>query len=354
MRMEALERILPVGRAPARFDFCNLPTPVEKHGLKDCVLYIKRDDLISKEYSGNKTRKLEYTLADACSQEKKIINTVGAIGSNHCLATATFSRKIGLACRLFLFQQPVTEHVRMTLSMYQKLGAEILYRGSYAKTFSNFYLNSLVAGKTEYHLPAGGSSAIGNLGFVNAALELRDQVEAGEIPQPDYLVVATGSMGTTAGLSVGLKLAGLATKIKAVRVIDRHYGPLPVVTEGTLLRKCRQLTGYLRTNLGLSIESGGNTDLMHDYFGKGYGYETPEGLKAMQIMRKLDLSCETTYSAKAFAAALDLARKEKMKTVLYWHTLNSVKFDMEDSDSRLQLLPADLKKIFSLPEGSRR
>ncbi|MFX1298783.1 MAG: 1-aminocyclopropane-1-carboxylate deaminase/D-cysteine desulfhydrase, partial [Promethearchaeota archaeon] len=173
--------------------------------LKFPNLYIKRDDQSTEIYGGNKPRKLEFVLADAIEKKKANILTIGGTGSNHCLATAIFSKKLNLHPVLLLFNQPVTPDVQKKLLVFKSLDAELL--GPYGNVWALLhYLVFRRFRKNTYFLPTGGSSPLGIVGFVNAAFELKRHLENGEMEKPDYLFVTCGSMGTIAGLMVGLKL----------------------------------------------------------------------------------------------------------------------------------------------------
>ena len=150
------------------------PTPV--HRITDVAqalgiehLWIKRDDISAPEYGGNKIRKLEFILAQVERQRKTHVVTLGGIGTNHGLATAIFCRRLGLACTLTLFPQPVTSGVKQNLRLMHYHGARLVYRPSLMGAIFTFYLVQRMQYPGAYFLPAGGSNAMGALGFVNAA-----------------------------------------------------------------------------------------------------------------------------------------------------------------------------------------
>ena len=194
-----------------------LPTPVEKLSFSDGA-WIKRDDVTHAEYGGNKIRKLEFTIADAKRKGAKRIVTFGAIGTNHGVATAMMCQQNGLECVVYLFDQPITATVQQNLKLMQAYGAKLIYKGSLFKTVLAYYLSSYRAVSGSYFLFAGGSNLYGTLSFVNAAFELKEQIEKGECPQPKVIVCPVGSSATLAGLTSGFQLADLAIKVLGIRL----------------------------------------------------------------------------------------------------------------------------------------
>lgn len=195
-------------------------------------LWIKRNDVISPVYGGNKVCKLEFSLAEALARGKKRIVTLGAIGSNHGLATAIFCRRLGLECALLLFDQPVTSYVRRNLLLFFKNGAELFYQSGMTWAGFKFYVAERLKDPRAFFLYAGGTSPLGNLGPVSGALELKRQVGRGLLPEPRYVLCPHASNGTLAGLTLGFRLAGFDTTVIGVRVGVAKTGPLPLSTPG--------------------------------------------------------------------------------------------------------------------------
>ena len=201
-----------------------LPTPVEQAaqlgrqvGLND--LLVKRDDLTAVLYGGNKVRKLEYLLADAQLLDCDTVLTFGAVGSNHALATSIFARELGLQCIAVLTDQAPTPNVSRTLRHHARLGTRLVHATSYSnsKELSDEIASTHPGGpELVYRITWGGSSWLGTVGFVNAALELVEQMESG---LPDVIYVACGTMGTAVGLGLGLSLAGAHTRVEAIQVV---------------------------------------------------------------------------------------------------------------------------------------
>ena len=212
-------------------ELTKVPTPVQRlSGLGEVLgmgdLYVKRDDQCGLWYGGNKPRKLEFLLADALARKAKMVITFGALGSNHAVATAICGRRLGLDVVLILVDQPLSDSVRRNLLLAHAQGAELVYAGGrLGATWAaaRQWLRRTIRGqrRLSYLIRPGGSSALGCLGYVNAALELAEQIKAGELPLPDDIFVPVGSNGTIAGLEVGIRLAGLSIRVVGVCVSDR-------------------------------------------------------------------------------------------------------------------------------------
>lgn len=336
----------------------DFPTPVgrlerfgEAVGLPQ--LYIKRDDLSSKIYGGNKVRKLEFILADAKSKKRKTLITLGAAGSNQVLATGIFGGKVGLRVKGLVMDQPNAEYVRRNLLMDKRCGVELHHAPNTPALFLYFaylYLISWLRGESPYYVPTGASSPIGNLGFVNASFELKAQVEEGIIPEPDYIIVAAGSLGTAAGLELGCRLSGLKTRVVAVRVSMPWYATKNRFAS-MANRICRLMRKYSSTVPKLEI-SASEVILLEDYLGRGYAYFTKEGLRAVSEVKRLEgISLEGTYTGKALAGGIDwiMRRGLRDKVILFWNTYNSVDLSPLVMDIDYHSLPRPFHKYFEEP-----
>ena len=230
------------------------PTPVQKlerlgAELGISQVYIKRDDLSGKLYGGNKPRKLEFILGDVLRSRAKEAMTFGGAGSNHALSTAMYAREVGLKSISMLMPQPNARYVRRNLLMSHYCGAELHPCGSglesvrnmplvYAAAIYQLLRHRLRKGRLPYFIPPGGSSLLGVVGFVNAALELGRQIAGGEMPEPEYIYVACGTMGTAAGLTLGLRAARLTSHRSTMApattaAASARVSPTPAVLRGT-------------------------------------------------------------------------------------------------------------------------
>ncbi len=344
-RYPGLEANLP------RFPLGNFPTPVQRlSNLGHENLWIKRDDLTSAIYGGNKVRKLEFILADALKRKCRKIITMGGIGTNHGLATAIFCREAGLACRLLLFHQPVNDHVRRNMLLFCKYGAELIYLRGVLRTGASLLLTQRLLNPRAYILEAGGSSPVGTAGFVNAMLELREQIDAGLLPEPRYIICPLGSNGTMAGLSLGALIAGLSTVVVGVRVTMESVGPVPIATAKTVEKLMRGTYALLKKRCGtipdISIP---RQMVIGGYVGEGYGCETDECLEAMDLLRKREgIALDPTYTAKTFAALLDFIKEPEhaKEPILYWHTYNSADLTERVGSVDCRELPPVLRRVY--------
>ncbi|MBI9084831.1 MAG: pyridoxal-phosphate dependent enzyme [Desulfobacterales bacterium] len=303
------------------------PTPVAPLPHMDCGdLWIKRDDLSSSIYGGNKVRKLEFILAEAKTKGKRRVVTMGGIGTNHGLATAAFCRQLGLDCVLLLFDQPVTHCVKDNLRLFHHFGARVLPRGSFSQTLLAFFLWHRILHPFDYFVYPGGSSVTGTLGFVSGGLELAAQVAEGALPEPAELFCPVGSGGTMAGLMVGLALAGLRTRVVGVRVTQSRWGPVHVCTPQSVAKLAQNTLKFLKKKVpGLPAVALPPVRLLDAYAGPGYGVPTLPGQQAAQaLMDREGIALDPCYTAKAFAAVLDHCRGKTNGPVLYWHTYNGL------------------------------
>jgi D-cysteine desulfhydrase len=305
------------------------PTPVrELTRLGDergrAPVWIK-DDGAYTPTGGNKARKLEWLLADARRRGKRTILTGGALATNHGLATALFARRLGMRTVLVLVPQPETEHVRRQLERMRASGAELhLAPGvgrAYALAASLMLRRASAPVKLPYFLRPGGSVPLGCVGYVEAAMELSEQVQAGDLPEPSHVVVPLGSGGTAAGLLAGLRLAGLHSRLVCVLVND-----LIRVDERTVARLARRTLRLLRRH-GADVGDGEiaaeDVDVERGWLGAGYGHSTPAAERAIGLFaEREDVVLEPVYTAKAAAALLDLNGRGAFGNgpVLYWHT----------------------------------
>ncbi|HSO31863.1 MAG TPA: pyridoxal-phosphate dependent enzyme [Labilithrix sp.] len=287
------------------------PTPVPQCG----ALWVKRDDLASPIYGGNKVRKLELLLGAAREAGRSKILTIGAVGSHQVVATAVFGKLHGFQVEAILVPQPDSAHARANLRVALAHGLVATVSPAWALA------PPLLATRWErdaYFIRLGGSSAVGTLGFVDAARELAAQIEAGELPEPDVVFVAMGSGGTAAGLAVGFEQLGLRTRVVGVAVSP---------PAALLAHLARRLAIKTATLAGLppaaGIRAARRIEVDGRWIGRGYGHATPEGQAATTEAARCGLVLDATYTAKAFAATLAHGRANPQEKVLFWHTLSS-------------------------------
>jgi len=290
---------------------------------------MKNEGLYGTVYGGNKPRMLEFVLADVLAKGAGTILTFGGLGTNHGLATALYGREQGLRTVLLLLDQPVDDIVRRQLCWFQQLGAILHYTGNAPRTVVMalllfFRYANWRRGKLPYLVLPGGSTAMGTVGYVNGALELAEQVAAKELPEPESVVVALGSGGTAAGLALGLRLAGLKTHVVAIRISDRL--PLTPETVAGLANRAARLMRQRGATLPLTKIEPTSITVLSDWLGPGYGYPTPEGERAQELLQEKEgFALDLTYTGKTMAALLALLEDGRLGEgpTLYWHTYNA-------------------------------
>ncbi len=290
----------------------HMPSPVEPLTER---LWVKRDDQISPRYGGNKARKLGRLFEEARERGARRIVTVGAAGSHQVVATAIHGLDQGFDVTAVLAPQPRTEHGIRNLraALAAKLRPMVAPSWKAVEALARAALD-----RDAYFVPLGGSNAIGSLGLVDAATEIAHAVHAGEMPEPDLLVVALGSGGTAAGLAVGLEREGLKTRVVGVTISK------PERLVATLARRMIDKLAD-RLELSASQKAGADARLTVDarWVGGGYALPTPEGLQAIAQARAWGLELEPTYTGKAFACALAVANAHPSMHILFLHTLSS-------------------------------
>ncbi|MBM4452118.1 MAG: pyridoxal-phosphate dependent enzyme [Chloroflexi bacterium] len=331
----------------------NFPTPVrklEKLGkeIGHQNIWIKQDDKSSDAYGGNKVRKLEFILPEALRLKRKTIITFGGIGTNHGLATTIHGRRLGLDTLLVLVDQPVTAHVQEDLLLFHHFGAEICRAhntfGAGLRTIGYFLTRPGL-----HFVPTGGSSPLGALGFVNAAFELKNQIESGQLPEPKYIFLALGSKGTLAGLMVGCRLAGLKSTVIGVRVAY-HW----LANEKNTAKLANSVISLMRRHDKAVPDisfSEKDIHVVHDFFGEGYGFATSQGKEALGLIARTEnVELDLTYTAKAFAALLDFVKKHRElgnTPILFWHTYSSVDLTtIVKQDHDYTKLPGSFHDVF--------
>ncbi len=335
-----LERFPGLASRLPRVTLTTLPTPIEpleRLGRERGIarLWIKRDDMSGTLYGGNKPRKLEFLLGAAQAAGRRSVMTFGGIGTHHGLATTICARAVGLRTILVLIPQPVTAHVRRCLLLDHAYGAEIhLARnvGDVVRRGLLLLARGRLRGDVPAIVPTGGTSAVGSAGYVNAALELAAQVASGTMPEPDAIFVPLGSGGTLAGLALGLRLAGLRTRVVGVLVTD-ILPPSPA----RLARLARACARRLAPDVPAVAIDAGDFDVVRDFVGPGYGAPTPAAEEARDLLGRLEgIGLETTYTAKCLAALLHLAGTPpyRNRTLLFWNTFSGV-----DPGAALPALP---------------
>lgn len=284
-------------------------------------LFIKRDDCTGLALGGNKSRKLEYLMADAIAQGADTIITCGGIQSNHARQTAAAAAKLGLTCHLVL--EPVAgtpaNHYADSGNMLLNhlFGAhchQVKANDSCVDTMSNLAIQLKKEGKKTYSVPLGGSNVIGSLGYVNCGLELAKQISEQAL-NIDCIVLATGSGGTQAGLLAGLALAGVDIPVLGICVSRSGFEQEELVNE--LLQKLLQFIDIPNQVAREKVKANG------DFYGAGYGIASQAMIDAVTSIANLEgILLDPVYTGKAMAGLLSLAKNNKLigKNILFLHT----------------------------------
>ena len=309
-------------------------------------VWVKRDDLSAEEYGGNKPRKLEFIMGDAERKNKNVLVTGGGIGTNHGLATAIFGKRKGFQVALGLFNQPLTDHVRKNLRLFHAYGAEMKLTGGMVGFGIYFYVTERLRRPRAYFVDPGGSSAVGTLGYVDAGLELGLQVKNREMPEPEKVYVAAGSCGTLAGTALGLKLAGLKSRVIGIQVAPS------LVTNTRLSLKLARRTHALMKGLDPGVPdlelNEGDVTVDGAYLGEGYGCATENGRLAAELMAEVEgIHLDLTYTAKTFAALCDQSGRDNGNgPVLFLNSFNSVDLSAEAERVDYHDLPREFHRFF--------
>jgi D-cysteine desulfhydrase family pyridoxal phosphate-dependent enzyme len=304
--------------AVPRLRFAHLPTPVEtlpwlSESLGGARLLIKRDDQTGLAFGGNKTRKLEFLVAEAREQGAKTLITGGAIQSNHCRQTAAAAARFGFECILVLTGDKLRQ-ASGNLLLDQLFGAEIVCvadRKDRDSILQETFDRATRQGKKPYLVPYGGSNATGALGYAFAMKELIDQNVSA-----DWIVFASSSGGTHAGLLLGQRMFGFSGRALGISIDE---------SEEWLKNEVSKLASATSEKIGERIEfTPGDVLVNANYCGAGYGVVTEPEREAIHMFASCEgLLLDPVYTGRAAAGMIDLIRTGFFKTnetVLFWHT----------------------------------
>ncbi|MGW1894743.1 1-aminocyclopropane-1-carboxylate deaminase/D-cysteine desulfhydrase [Streptomyces sp. NPDC002004] len=259
-------------------------------------------------WGGNKVRKLEWILPEAQRRRAGTILTAGGLGTNWGLAAALYAREFGISTAIALIDQPINDDVKRQLQRLHQSGATLHFTHTKRRTVVMapwLVWRHTHSGRRPYVLPPGGSDPIGTLGYVEAACELAEQVRQNDLPEPTHLVTAVGSGGTAAGLALGLKIAGLQTKLVGIVVNDTlRLDAQAIVALG---KKSERLLRRRGAPLPPGELDPADVLVLRGWMGRGYGHTTEEAEAARVLAgTQEDLRLDPTYTAKAFAALLQM------------------------------------------------
>ena len=300
-----------------RIVLAHLPTPIEPLPkltklLQGPQLFIKRDDLTGLGLGGNKTRKLEYLAADALAQGCRTLITTGAVQSNHCRQVAAAAARLGLGSILVLAgEDPGSRQGNLLLD--ELSGAKLIFvpKEERDQRLQQAFTQAEENGMQPYLIPYGGSNPVGVQGYIQAMQELQDQNL-----QPDWIILASSSGGTQAGLLLGAKQTSFPGRILGISV-DK---PADELTQ-TIMALANQTAAWL--GIDKKIES--EDVLVNDaYCQAGYGILQPAEVEAIRLFARTGgILLDPVYTGRAAAGLIDLIRKgffSPDETVLFWHT----------------------------------
>lgn len=310
-----------------RLKLTNLPTACNKlENVTKLIggpdLYIKRDDVMELAHGGNKTRKLEYALAEALNNDAVAVVTQGGLQSNHVRQTCSGAAKVGLEAHVIL-SNPVPEMTEELMGsgnflMDQLMGAHIYHaENGRGPVVEQVLADLTAAGKKPYNIPAGASNGIGSLGYVNAARELITQWDEMGIT-PSHIFTATGSCGTQAGLLTGLRYFGNDT----TQVVG-----ISVSAPGTTLEeRTRNVLDMISDVAAIPKETVDDREIYisDEYIGAGYGRPSEAGVAAIRMLAENEgIILDPIYTGKGMSGMLDMLRKgtlDNSRDVVFLHT----------------------------------
>jgi 1-aminocyclopropane-1-carboxylate deaminase/D-cysteine desulfhydrase-like pyridoxal-dependent ACC family enzyme len=336
-------------------ELATLPAPIEPFpALAEAAgagaLWVKRDDLAGDPYGGNKVRKLEFLLGEALAAGASDVITFGAAGSNHALATALYGARVGLRVHSMLMSQPNARYVRRNLLAGAAAGADLHHfpDRAHAMRAAAALRRRLRArtGREPYVIPFGGTTPLSSAGFVSAGLELGTQLEYHELPEPDAVYVPLGSMGTAAGIGLGMRAAGLRTRLVGVPVVSYEMDSPQALLD--LIRRTQDVIRAAEPAFPALRWSVDDFDIARGFLGEEYARFTAAGMEAVALAGKAGLHLEGTYTGKTLAALLAHGRAGALegRTVLLWDTYNSRDTSSLMAGVSADVLPARLRAYF--------
>jgi D-cysteine desulfhydrase family pyridoxal phosphate-dependent enzyme len=314
-----------------RLTLSHLPTPLEyasrlTQALGGPEIWIKRDDLTGLALGGNKSRKLDFFMAEALRQDADCIVTMGPLQSNHVRLTAAASRACGLDCyAVLLGDRP--QLVKGNFLLDQMLGLNCIHvSGSMNEVPFDFVESKIQEtitllekeGRRPYLVPTGGIGPLGELGYCLAVEEMVEQTQRLGIPL-EHVVVTVGSRGTIAGLLLGIARLNLKTKVTGISAnIEGTCESFGIPRPDEMAVEAGKLIG-LDFQLPMT-----NYKIFYDYVGEGYGVPTESGIEAIKLAARTEaLLLDPVYTGKAMAGLVHLIRSgyfTKKDTVIFIHT----------------------------------
>jgi D-cysteine desulfhydrase len=305
------------------------PTPIERLdrfsralGPDGPTVHIKRDDRLGLAGGGNKTRKLEFLVADALARGADTLITCGGVQSNHCRLTLSAAAQEGLHCRLVLAESATGVYRpdgNGNVLLYRLLGAErittVPWGADLRAALDQEGAAALAEGRRPFLIPLGGSNPVGALGYFACALEILAQVKASGLFL-HHIVVPVGSAGTLAGLLLGLRASHRDIPVTGMTVLNPR-----AEAEAAAAALIRETAAFLGGAVAVPADQ---VVCLDDYLGAGYTLPTEAMLEAVTLLARTEgILLDPTYTGKAMAGLIDLARQGRFgkgENVLFLHT----------------------------------
>jgi len=332
----------------------NWPTPVEEasgfaaeYRLRS--LWVKREDLSHAVCGGNKVRGLEYLLGHALRKKVKTLVSFSSAGSHHLSKTAWHARQLGMNTVAVVVPQPNARYVQANIATAMAAGARYVpanYATVLPKTIGCYLRERFTGNGPALFIPPGGTSLRSMYGHARAVFELKQQIDQGMLPKPDFIYVALGSLGTACGLAAGLREAQLDTQVIGVIVSHRWY-----CTPRRLRKMTHKAWRALRTKMGNvkrrpTVGLGPlHPPLIEDALGGGYAEFTDSAMRRAEQFESIEgLPLDGTYTAKTLDGMLNFIERRGLqdKNHLLWHTYCPA----PNAEIDLKELPPALQRYF--------
>ncbi|BCL33919.1 1-aminocyclopropane-1-carboxylate deaminase/D-cysteine desulfhydrase [Nostoc sp. MS1] len=328
------------GQLPATTISFNLKLGVSLGDVTDKIQQIARDTLpatISTSFQGS---------------AQVFQSSIAGLGLLLLVAIVViYAHSLGIRTTSMLMPQINAQYVRRNLLASHYYGADIHQHQTQLElvihTAYQLIYYTLKEGHIPYIIAPGGSSPLGAIAYVNAAFELKEQIVQGQIPEPDFIYLPLGTMGTAVGLVLGLKAVGLKTKVIGVRVVEAQFANEKKMVN--LLNHTNSLLQSLDPTFPTLKITGNDFSIRQQFFGKEYAQFTESGLEAIALMNDYEhISLDGTYTGKAFAALVHDIRQEniKRKVILFWNTYNSRNLPSPSIGKDFYQLPQALHRYF--------
>jgi len=296
-------------------------------------LWIKRDDRTARIFGGSKVRKLEWTLGHAVRRGRQHVLTVGSVGSLHVLATAVHAQRQQLNVHAIQYPRPITDYVRRSMQAIENQDIHLIWS---PRRFMAPFIAAWTVVRSWFqrstqrpmYIPGGGSDIRGTLGYVEAALELKTQIDRAESPEPAAIIVPVATGGTLAGLILGCRIAGLSTRVIGVRVVPADH--CRTVRIRRLANGALRLLRRAGMDRKISRIRDADIEMVESPTSTAYGVPTAPSEEAVSLLADTErITLDTTFTGKSMSTMLRrlvLDPELREEPVLFWHTYTPPRF----------------------------